>query len=286
MNFGLVANGSILTIRSYYAEECSYRQLFLPPISYKGQVLFVFSICSLYRVPSHFLPDPIARLLCPWNFPGKNTGVGCHFLLHRIFPTQGSNLSLLCLLHCKQILYHCATWEASHFIKTLLNNFLTLNFLALDSPPTKIFNWVSLHIIPTASIVLEIGIYLCIWIINSCVSINNTDNRGVQGSHTYLAISTVSYELVVWKISSSVVSVHRHPSEDCELGRNDAPRILKYLIVLWHWTGKTSLCEHFLMTSAYCQMCLSICLTSTSPFSYYFLSVVYCCIVTIWECLV
>ena len=27
-------------------------------------------------------PQP-ARLLCPWNFPGKNTGVGCHFLLQR-----------------------------------------------------------------------------------------------------------------------------------------------------------------------------------------------------------
>ena len=31
--------------------------------------------------------------------PGKNTGVGCHALLQRIFPTQGLNLSLLCLLH-------------------------------------------------------------------------------------------------------------------------------------------------------------------------------------------
>ena len=29
------------------------------------------------------------RLLCPWNFPGKNVGVGCHFLLQRIFLTQG-----------------------------------------------------------------------------------------------------------------------------------------------------------------------------------------------------
>ena len=38
-------------------------------------------------------------LLCPWYFPGKNTGVGCHFLLQRIFPTQGSNPSLLNLLH-------------------------------------------------------------------------------------------------------------------------------------------------------------------------------------------
>ena len=32
-----------------------------------------------------------ARLLCPWNSPGKNIGVGCHFLLQGIFPTQGSN---------------------------------------------------------------------------------------------------------------------------------------------------------------------------------------------------
>ena len=32
---------------------------------------------------------------CPWDFLGKNTGVGCHFLFQGIFPTQGSNLSLL-----------------------------------------------------------------------------------------------------------------------------------------------------------------------------------------------
>ena len=33
-----------------------------------------------------------AKLLCPWNFLGKNTAAGCHSLLHGIFPTQGSNL--------------------------------------------------------------------------------------------------------------------------------------------------------------------------------------------------
>ena len=44
-----------------------------------------------------------ARLLCPWDFPGKNTGVGCHSHLQEIFPIQGSNLSLL---HCRQILHH------------------------------------------------------------------------------------------------------------------------------------------------------------------------------------
>ena len=35
------------------------------------------------------------RLLCSWNFPGKNTGVGCCFLFQRIFLTQGSNRYLL-----------------------------------------------------------------------------------------------------------------------------------------------------------------------------------------------
>ena len=36
-----------------------------------------------------------ARLLCSWNSPGKNIGVGCHFLLQGIFLTQGSNPHLL-----------------------------------------------------------------------------------------------------------------------------------------------------------------------------------------------
>ena len=37
---------------------------------------------------------PSTRLLCPWDSPGKNSGVGCH-ALQGIFPTQGSNLHLL-----------------------------------------------------------------------------------------------------------------------------------------------------------------------------------------------
>ena len=46
--------------------------------------------------------DCPARILCPWKFPGKNIGVGCHFLLQGIFLTQGSNPSLLCLLHWQE----------------------------------------------------------------------------------------------------------------------------------------------------------------------------------------
>ena len=42
-------------------------------------------------------------------FLGKNTGVGCHFLLHRIFLTQGSNLGLL---NCRKTLY-CLSHQES-----------------------------------------------------------------------------------------------------------------------------------------------------------------------------
>ena len=47
------------------------------------------------------LADPwTTRLLCPWDFPGKNTGVGSHFLLQGIFLTQESNTRLLCWGQC------------------------------------------------------------------------------------------------------------------------------------------------------------------------------------------
>ena len=36
-----------------------------------------------------------SRLLCPWNSPGKSTGVSCHFPLQGFFPTQGLNPHLL-----------------------------------------------------------------------------------------------------------------------------------------------------------------------------------------------
>ena len=59
-------------------------------------------VCSVDPVVSDsVLPIDLqpTRLLCPWDSPGKNTRVGCHALLQGIFPTQGSNLCLLCFLH-------------------------------------------------------------------------------------------------------------------------------------------------------------------------------------------
>ena len=43
-----------------------------------------------------------ARLLCPWDSPGRNIREGCHFLLQDIITTQGMNLGLP---HCRQPLY-------------------------------------------------------------------------------------------------------------------------------------------------------------------------------------
>ena len=49
------------------------------------------------------------QALCPWDFPGKSTGMGCHFLLQGIFPTQGLNPGLP---HCRQTLYHLSHQES------------------------------------------------------------------------------------------------------------------------------------------------------------------------------
>ena len=58
------------------------------------------------------------RLLCPWNSPGKNSGVGSHSLFQGIFPTQGSNPGLL---HCRQILYRLSRQESLVFVTNLLH---------------------------------------------------------------------------------------------------------------------------------------------------------------------
>ena len=56
-------------------------------------------VCSVLSSSLQHCGLQTTRLLWPWNVPGKNTGVGCHFLLQEIFPTQGSNPNLLCPLH-------------------------------------------------------------------------------------------------------------------------------------------------------------------------------------------
>ena len=74
-----------------------------------------------------------ARLLCLWNLPSKDTGVCCHFLLQGIFPNQGLNLRLLCLLHWQAVslpLCHSGSPHWLYNIRKILGKFLT--FLSLS----------------------------------------------------------------------------------------------------------------------------------------------------------
>ena len=59
------------------------------------------SMCACSAVADSVRPRGLwpARLLHPWDSPGKNTGVGFHSPLQGIFPTQGLNMCLLCPLH-------------------------------------------------------------------------------------------------------------------------------------------------------------------------------------------
>ena len=60
----------------------------------------MYSVSKSHSVVSDSLqPHGLYR---PWNSPGQSTGVGSHFLLQGIFPTQGSNLGLP---HCRRIFY-------------------------------------------------------------------------------------------------------------------------------------------------------------------------------------
>ena len=58
--------------------------------------------------------------------PGKNTGVGCHFLLQGIFPTQGSNPGLL---HCRQVPYHLSHQGSPSVLWRVTQNTATVCFL-------------------------------------------------------------------------------------------------------------------------------------------------------------
>ena len=57
-------------------------------------LVFIAKSCLTLLQPHGLQP---ARLLCPWDFPGKNTGVGCYLLLQGIFLTQEWNLYISCI---------------------------------------------------------------------------------------------------------------------------------------------------------------------------------------------
>ena len=86
MSFPLIALYALLascTLRPMLTHTCAAGSLFGQMALYLDS-RFVCVSCSV--MSNSLWPHGLwpARLLCPWNFPGKSTGVGCHFLLLKV----------------------------------------------------------------------------------------------------------------------------------------------------------------------------------------------------------
>ena len=116
----------------------------------------MYTIC-VYAQSCMTLCDSVARLLCPCNFPGKSTGMGCHFLLQGIFLIQGSNSRLL---HWQADSFFFFFWQADslslHHLgspindKTRLKNLFTssrstgVNYMELNELTSMVYNFMTL----------------------------------------------------------------------------------------------------------------------------------------------
>ena len=87
----------------------------------------ISNLCVSYSVVSDLLEPHgllLARLLCSWEFPGKNTGVGCYFLLQGIFQTQELNPGLL---YGRQILYQLSCLAPNFSLEILTEIIIALS---------------------------------------------------------------------------------------------------------------------------------------------------------------
>ena len=89
------AQGSTLAPSYHHKTKCFWNLHYLNvsnDLTYLLPFIVVRSVVSDSLRPHWLQP---ARLLCPWDFPDKNTGVGCHFLLQGMFLTWRSHLHFL-----------------------------------------------------------------------------------------------------------------------------------------------------------------------------------------------
>ena len=122
INHGHTVVNLSIQIRTQFLDKVEWKQTHLVHITFyqiTKQSMCVFT-CACIDIHTHISARMLSssvvsnslrprglqptRLLCPQDFPSKNTGVGSPFLPQGIFLTQGSNLCLPCLLHCRQIL--------------------------------------------------------------------------------------------------------------------------------------------------------------------------------------
>ena len=89
-------------------------------------------MCCVLVTQSCLTLDPMeygmqpARLLCPGDFPGKNTGVDSHFLLQGIFLTQELNPGLL---YYRQILSHLSHQGSTHYMCLYIYIYMNISYI-------------------------------------------------------------------------------------------------------------------------------------------------------------
>ena len=114
-----------LPIYSFNLCRNSITQIWSFPLLILGQFLNYLTLCISDSLRPHGLYP--FRLLSLQDFPGKNTEIGCHFLLQGIFPTQRSTSHLFCPLHWEVDslpLCHQGNSEFQTKLETMTRNFL------------------------------------------------------------------------------------------------------------------------------------------------------------------
>ena len=176
------------------------------PVPYSSNKKYDFTVCSqllchiwLFATPwtvVHYEP-------LPWHSPGKNTGVGCHSLLQGIFPTQGLNLCLLCLLHWQVDslpLYHLRS--SQDFTTHVIYNKIKISYIWEKEPLTLLSDLISKtpgksHLVcwgdsphdiwsPLRSLPLILRMHISHQIVISASSVNSKEfNFYLMSSHLY-----------------------------------------------------------------------------------------------------
>ena len=144
------------------------------------------SLCGIFCLVTKSCPTLLqshglwpSRLLCPWDFPFRNTGVGCHALLQGILPTQGwkpgllhqqassllGKLPLCCIPETSTLLY--VNYTAINKQKTFLQD-TAQHIIKLENMPYFLIRW--LNVIFLSSI-KSMWIFL-IWCLLSIISTN------------------------------------------------------------------------------------------------------------------
>ena len=91
------------------AWQATVHSVFFFKVSELPLLLLLLLVMSNSVRPHRQQPTRLPR---PWDSPGKNTAVGCHFLLQGIFPTQGSNLRLMSPALAGGFCTTSTNWEA------------------------------------------------------------------------------------------------------------------------------------------------------------------------------